>query len=67
MINNTITTEYTFTPDPDQCANQTTMTVVVNEKVNPVFDSIDTICSGEIIPEFPATSLNGITGTCHPH
>ena len=66
VINNTITTEYTFTPDPDQCANQTTMTVVVNEKVNPVFDSVDTICSGEIIPEFPATSLNGITGTWSP-
>ena len=66
VINNTITTEYTFTPDPDQCANQTTMTVVINEKVNPVFDSIDTICSGEIIPEFPATSLNGITGTWSP-
>ena len=66
VINNTITTEYTFTPDPDQCANQTTMTVVINEKVNPVFESIDTICSGEIIPEFPATSLNGITGTWSP-
>ena len=66
VINNTITTEYTFTPDPDQCANQTTMTVVINEKVNPVFDSIDTICSGEIIPEFPTTSLNGITGTWSP-
>ena len=66
VINNTITTEYTFTPDPDQCANQTTMTVVVNEKVNPVFDSVDTICSGEIIPEFPTTSLNGITGTWSP-
>tara|TARA_B110000046_G_scaffold132620_1_gene139070 strand:- start:995 stop:3832 length:2838 start_codon:yes stop_codon:yes gene_type:complete len=66
VINNTITTEYTFTPDPDQCANQTTMTVVVNEKVNPVFDSVDTICSGEIIPVFPATSLNGITGTWSP-
>ena len=65
-INNTITTEYTFTPDPDQCANQTNMTVVINEKVNPVFDSVDTICSGEIISEFPATSLNGITGTWSP-
>ena len=65
-INNTITTEYTFTPDPDQCANQTNMTVVINEKVNPVFDSVDTICSGEIITEFPATSLNGITGTWSP-
>ena len=65
-VNNTITTEYTFTPDPDQCANQTNMTVVINEKVNPVFDSVDTICSGEIITEFPATSLNGITGTWSP-
>ena len=65
-VNNTITTEYTFTPDPDQCANQTNMTVVINEKVNPVFDSVDTICSGDIITEFPATSLNGITGTWSP-
>jgi len=65
-INNTTTTEYTFTPDPDQCANQTNMTVVINEKINPVFDSVDTICSGEIITEFPATSLNGITGTWSP-
>ena len=65
-INNTITTEYTFTPDPDQCANQTNMTIVINEKVNPVFDSVDTICSGEIITEFPATSLDGITGTWSP-
>ena len=66
QINNTITTEYTFTPDPDQCANQTNMTVVINEKVNPVFDSVDTICSGEIITEFPTTSLNGIIGTWSP-
>ena len=65
-VNNTITTEYTFIPDPNQCANQTNMTIVINEKVNPVFDSVDTICSGEIITEFPSTSLNGITGTWSP-
>jgi gliding motility-associated-like protein len=65
-INNTITTEYTFIPDPNQCANQTNMTIVINEKVNPIFDSVDTICSGEIITEFPTTSLNGITGTWSP-
>ena len=61
----TATTTYTFTPDADQCANPTTLTVTVNPKVDPVFDPIDPICEGGTFT-LPATSTNGISGTWSP-
>jgi len=38
-VNNQATTEYTFTPNPEQCASTTTMTVTVNPTVSLVLSS----------------------------
>jgi gliding motility-associated-like protein len=49
-INDTITTTYTFTPNPGQCAADTTMTVVIKQAPNlTVTPLAQTICSGEKI------------------
>lgn len=49
-INDTITTTYTFTPNPGQCAADTTMTVVVKQAPNIIATPLSqTICSGERI------------------
>jgi hypothetical protein len=64
-INNTTTTLYTFTPNVNQCAVSTTMTVVVNNRVIPTFSQIAPICSGETLA-LPIESINGITGTWSP-
>ncbi len=65
-VNNTITTEYTFTPNPGQCAKQTQLTIVVNQKILPLFTSVNPVCEGETIAELPVLSNNGITGTWSP-
>ena len=63
----TATINYTFTPDPGQCATTPApVQVVVNPIVNPAFDSIDPICAGDSIAPLPTTSNNGITGTWNP-
>lgn len=65
-INNTQTTTYTFTPDAGQCANSTTMTITVNPKLTPSFDSVSPICEGSFLPALPTLSLNGIKGSWTP-
>tara|TARA_B110000093_G_scaffold181175_1_gene224683 strand:+ start:1456 stop:2877 length:1422 start_codon:yes stop_codon:yes gene_type:complete len=55
-LDNTITTTYTFTPDPGQCAVATTMTVVVNQKITPTFPQTNDICNGDILAPLPTTS-----------
>lgn len=63
----TTTTDYSFTPDPGQCATTPApVQVVVNSIVTPAFDSIDPICAGDSIAPLPTTSNNGITGTWNP-
>jgi gliding motility-associated-like protein len=56
---------HTFTPNPGQCANSTTMTVVVNPISTPQFNPIPAICTGEAI-NLPSSSINGILGTWSP-
>ncbi|MFM9824942.1 MAG: beta strand repeat-containing protein, partial [Flavobacterium sp.] len=68
-LNNTATTEYTFTPAVGQCASSTaTMTITVNPNVTPTFAQVDAICSGASLSALPTTSTNttGITGTWSP-
>jgi gliding motility-associated-like protein len=65
-LDNTQTTEYTFTPDDVSCAETTTLQIVVNEPVVPEFDPVDAICQGEALQELPTTSINGISGTWSP-
>lgn len=64
-MNNTATTTYTFTPTAGQCAVPTTMTIVVNPNITPVFNATAPICQGTPL-SLPTTSTNGITGTWSP-
>jgi gliding motility-associated-like protein len=62
-------TVYTFTPADGQCAIPTTMTIVVNPQVVPVFITPEPICSGTTAPVLPTISSNtptAITGTWNP-
>ena len=65
-LNNTATTTYTFTPATGQCALTTTMTVVVDTNVIPVFTAVAAVCEGAALNPLPTTSLNNITGTWSP-
>ncbi len=64
-INNTATTTYTFTPDANQCANATTMTVSVNSRFIPSFSLVNSICTGDTF-SLPTISNNNITGSWTP-
>ncbi|MFL1011474.1 immunoglobulin domain-containing protein, partial [Flavisericum labens] len=61
-LNNTETTIYTFTPNPNQCALSATMTITVNPIVSPTFAQVGPICSGDSLTALPTTSNEGITG-----
>ncbi|RYM32322.1 BspA family leucine-rich repeat surface protein [Brumimicrobium glaciale] len=65
-LNNSVTTTYTFTPDPSECATSQTLTITVNPTVVPNFDSVAPICEGEMLNPLPTTSINGISGTWSP-
>ena len=65
-LNNTATTLYTFTPDAGQCAKTTTLTITITTSITPVFDPVGPYCIGTVIPDLPATSTNGITGSWSP-
>jgi gliding motility-associated-like protein len=65
-INNTATTTYTFTPDPNQCASSTTLTVQVLNAITPTFNQLGPFCQGTIAPTLSNTSLEGITGVWGP-
>ncbi|MDN3654621.1 PKD domain-containing protein [Ferruginibacter paludis] len=64
-VDNTATTEYTFTPADGQCATTAKLTVTVNAKTTPTFDAVGPVCSGGTIT-LPATSKEGIPGTWSP-
>jgi gliding motility-associated-like protein len=64
-IDNTQTTNYTFTPDPNQCASTTTMTVVVSNGFTPTFNPISAICEGGTF-SLPTISNEGVTGIWSP-
>ena len=59
---------YTFTPDPGQCATQAFFAVTVNPNMTPTFSfgTALTICAGGNVPSLPNTSQNGIAGTWNP-
>ena len=65
-INNTNTTNYTFTPNVGQCALTTTAAITIIPNTTPTFTPTNNYCNGANIPELPTTSLNGITGTWTP-
>ncbi|MGB1323594.1 MAG: L-type lectin-domain containing protein, partial [Flavobacteriaceae bacterium] len=62
----TTTTDYSFTPDPGQCATTPApVQVVVNPIITTTFDPIDPICEGDSNP-LPTTDINGVTGSWTP-
>jgi hypothetical protein len=66
FINNLVTTVYTFTPDPGQCAVVIVRTIVVRQPSTPTFDPIGPICIGQKDVSLPASSLEEIPGHWGP-
>ena len=66
IISNSNSGTYTFTPNANQCASITTLSITVTPNIVPVFDPIADICYGSIAPGLPLTSNNGIAGTWLP-
>jgi len=62
------TVNYTFTPDPNQCASPVTIPITVDPLIIPQFTQIPQLCQDEANPIFPTTSNNvpGITGSWTP-
>lgn len=60
--------EYTFTPNPGQCAVTTTAEVYVIPNITPTFNfgTSLTICAGGTVPVLPGYSNEGLTGTWSP-
>ncbi len=65
-INNTVTTEYTFTPNGGQCAKSAKLTITISDKIIPTFDAVGPYCSGAAITSLPTTSTNNISGSWSP-
>ncbi|MDY0143712.1 MAG: gliding motility-associated C-terminal domain-containing protein [Bacteroidales bacterium] len=65
-INNTVTTTYTFTPTAGQCATTTVLTIIIDTNLIPTFIPVGPYCAGDIIPDLPLISTNGISGTWSP-
>ena len=65
-INNTSTTNYTFTPSAGQCATNANLTITINPNITPTFASVGPFCIGSNIAPLPTTSQNGFTGTWSP-
>lgn len=66
IINNQQTTTYTFTPNPGQCASNTTLSVTINQPTVPTFTQIGPFCAGTAITGLPTNSQNNISGTWSP-
>lgn len=60
------TTSYTFTPNPNQCAQSINLDINVSQSTVPVFDPIPPFCEDNPAPVLPAVSNNGIPGTWNP-
>ncbi len=60
-INNTATTTYTFTPDPNQCSNSTTLSVQVNPIPDVFINENPVICPGETTILTSSTATPGGT------
>lgn len=65
-INLQDTTTYTFKPASGQCAGTSTMTVAIQPKVKPIFDTpIQGLCRNAPNPPLPTISNNQIPGVWH--
>jgi gliding motility-associated-like protein len=64
-VNNTVTTDYTFTPTDLTCASPITLTVVISNSVTPTFSQLGPYCVGDVFT-LPSASINGIQGSWSP-
>ncbi|WP_278035134.1 T9SS type B sorting domain-containing protein [Flavobacterium nitratireducens] len=60
------TSSYTFTPDPNQCAVQQTLSVTITPKTVTNFTQIAPFCAGSTAPTLGTTSPNGVSGSWSP-
>nr|WP_288837215.1 T9SS type B sorting domain-containing protein [uncultured Flavobacterium sp.] len=60
------TTTYTFTPNPNQCANPQPLSVTIIPKTVTNFAQIAPFCAGDPAPILATTSPNGVSGTWFP-
>ncbi|WP_166638613.1 T9SS type A sorting domain-containing protein, partial [Maribacter spongiicola] len=59
--------DYTVTvTDENGCTDVARVTVIVNDKNDPLFGEIEPICEGAELAELPTISLNGISGSWSP-
>jgi gliding motility-associated-like protein len=66
-INNNVTTTYTFTPALGSCGTTTSMTVIVDTPVQPIFVIDDSICFGSTNNlSLASVSTNNIPGVWTP-
>ncbi len=66
-INNTLTTTYTFTPDTEFCANETTIIIEIISAELPIFSIITDYCDNDEIEPLPNISNNGYSGVWSPN
>ncbi|MBA4408166.1 MAG: hypothetical protein C0397_01930 [Odoribacter sp.] len=57
---------YKFTPDPGQCAKDTTFWIEVSNSIKPVFNLPVSLCLGDAPLSLPTVSSNGISGIWSP-
>jgi hypothetical protein len=57
---------YNFTPNTGQCAAVTSLSVTVQDLINPTFDAFGPYCQNDLVPGFPTNSTNGVSGTWSP-
>ncbi len=65
IVDNTQTNNYTFSTNEENCIQNVTMTITVNDLITPTFN-IDDICIGQTIETLPEVSNEGISGTWSP-
>jgi hypothetical protein len=65
-VDNQTTATYTFTPTMGECATESTLEIVVNQKITPSFATIEAICQDAMLPVLLETSTNSISGTWSP-
>jgi gliding motility-associated-like protein len=58
-------TDYVFTPNPGECGNVITVSILITTPLTPTFDPI-TVCQGQTAPTLPTSSTNGVSGTWNP-
>jgi gliding motility-associated-like protein len=65
VVDNLLSGNYLFTPDPTVCANTQNLTVLVNQPTIPDFADL-TICINSTAPVLNSSSPNGVSGTWSP-